>query len=103
MITSPVRLTYEHTVSPGETSYLRALAEGKLIGQRCPACGKVYVPPRGACPVDGVPTRDEVELPDNGTVTTFCVINIPFQGQRYPARTSRPTCCSTAPTSRSCT
>ena len=85
MITTPIRLSYDHTVSPGETSYLRALAEGRLIAQRCPACGKVYLPPRGACPVDGVPTRTEVELPDTGIVTTFCVVNVPFQGQRYPS------------------
>jgi uncharacterized OB-fold protein len=85
MITTPVRLNYDHTVSPGESSYLLALAEGRLIGQRCPACGKVYVPPRGACPVDGVPTRDEVELPGTGIVTTFCVVNVPFHGQRFPS------------------
>ena len=85
MITSPVRLSYDHTVSPGESSYLLALAEGRLIGQRCPVCAKVYVPPRGACPVDGVPTRDEVQLPDTGIVTTFCVVNVPFQGQKYPS------------------
>jgi hypothetical protein len=64
---------------------LRSLKEGKVIGQRCPACGKVYVPPRGACPVDGVPTTTDVELPDVGIVTTFCVVNVPFQGQRVPS------------------
>ena len=85
MITTPVRLRYEHTVSPGETSYLLALAEGRLIGQRCPACGKVYLPPRGACPVDGVPTQEEVELPGTGIVTTFCVVNVPFAGQKFPS------------------
>jgi uncharacterized protein len=82
MITTPVRLRYEHTTSAGESSYLRGLAEGRLLGQRCPACGKVYIPPRGACPADGVPTTDEVELPDIGIVTTFCVVNVPYQGQR---------------------
>jgi uncharacterized OB-fold protein len=82
MITAPVRLCYDHTVSPGESSYLRGLAQGRLIAQRCPACGKVYLPPRGACPVDGVPTTTEVELPDTGTVTTFCIVNVPFRGQR---------------------
>jgi uncharacterized protein len=84
MITTPIRLSYDHTVSPGESSFLRALAEGRLIAQRCPACGKVYLPPRGACPVDGVPTTTEVELPDTGIVTTFCVVNVPFQGQQVP-------------------
>jgi len=85
MITTPVRLRYQHTASAEESRYLRALKEGKVIGQRCPACGKVYVPPRGACPVDGVPTTTDVELPDTGIVTTFCVVNVPFQGQRIPS------------------
>jgi uncharacterized OB-fold protein len=82
MITTPIHLTYDHTASPEESRYLRALAEGRLVGQRCPACGKVYLPPRGACPTDGVPTTEEVELPDRGTVTTFCIVNVPFAGQR---------------------
>ncbi len=82
MITTPVRLNYMHSASPEESLYLRGLAEGKLIGQRCPACGKVYIPPRGACPTDGVPTEDEIELPDRGIVTTFCIVNVPFLGQR---------------------
>jgi len=84
-ITTPITLAYDHTVSPGESAYLLALARGRLIGQRCPACGKVYLPPRGACPTCGVPTRDEVELPDTGIVTTFCIVNVPFHGQRYPS------------------
>jgi len=84
MMTTPVRLHYEHTASPGESEFLRGLASGRLLGQRCPACGKVYIPPRAACPTDGVPTAEEVELPDTGTVTTFCVVNVPFRGQRVP-------------------
>ena len=44
-------------------------------------CEKVYVPPRGACPTDGVPTRDQVELPHNGTVVSFCIVNVAFYGQ----------------------
>jgi uncharacterized OB-fold protein len=84
MVTTPVRLHYEHTASPGESEFLRGLADGRLLGQRCPACGKVYIPPRAACPTDGVPTTGDVELPDTGTVTTFCVVNVPFRGQRVP-------------------
>jgi len=62
--------------------YLRGLAEGRVIGQRCPLCRKVYVPPRGACPTCGVPTAENVELADHGIVTTFCIVNVPFMGQR---------------------
>jgi uncharacterized protein len=82
MITTPVELHYLHSASAEESRYLRGLAEGRLLGQRCPQCRKVYVPPRGACPTDGVPTEEEVELPDRGIVTTFCIVNVPFLGQR---------------------
>ena len=81
---APISLRYTHSASAEESRYLHALADGKIIGQRCPACDKVYVPPRGACPTCGVPTATDVELPDAGTVTTFCVVNVPFQGQRVP-------------------
>jgi len=82
MVTTPVHLSYLHTAGPEESHYLRALTQGRLVGQRCPACGKVYLPPRNSCPVDGVPTAEEVELPDRGMVTTFCIVNVPFMGQR---------------------
>jgi uncharacterized OB-fold protein len=81
-IISPVNLEYVYAASPQESKFFRGLAEGRLLGQRCPKCQKVYVPPRGACPVDGVPTEEEIELPDRGTVTTFCIVNVPFPGQK---------------------
>jgi uncharacterized OB-fold protein len=81
VITTPIRLHYHHTTSAEETRYLLALAQGRLVGQRCPACRKVYVPPR-VCPADGVPPDEVVEVTDHGTVTTFCVVNVPFAGQR---------------------
>ena len=82
MTTAPIQLHYQHTASPGETIYLRGLAEAKLLAQRCPVCGKVYIPARGTCPVDGVPMTDVIELPQTGTVTTFCIVNVPYPGQQ---------------------
>jgi len=82
MLVAPIKLKYEHSASPGESIFLRAIAEGRLLGQRCPACGKVYVPARGICPVDGLALTDVVELPDTGIVTTFCIVNVPYPGQR---------------------
>jgi uncharacterized protein len=82
MTITPVRLHYMHTASPGESFYLRGLAERRLLGQRCDVCGQVYVPPRGTCPADGVPTHQEVELSQSGTVTTFCIVNVGYPGQR---------------------
>jgi uncharacterized protein len=82
MVTTPVSLRVQHSASMQETKYLLGLEQGRLMGQRCPVCRKVYIPPRGACPVDGVPTEEEVELPDRGIVTTFCIVNVPFYGQK---------------------
>jgi uncharacterized OB-fold protein len=82
MIVTPVSLTIQHTASHEESAYLRAIAEGKLLGAKTGEHGKVYFPPHGADPATGLPTTDFVELPDKGTVTTFAIINIPFQGQR---------------------
>ena len=80
-IVTPVRLEYTVTAGATQERFLLGLLEGRIIGQRAPD-GKLYVPPRGACPVSGEPMPDAYEdLPDTGTVTTFCVINIPFEGQ----------------------
>ncbi|HZU78988.1 MAG TPA: Zn-ribbon domain-containing OB-fold protein [Acidimicrobiales bacterium] len=78
---SPIHLDYQFTAGLAQSRFLKGLTEGRFLGQRCPKCGKVYVPPRGSCPTDGVPTTDEVELGNTGTVTTYCVVNVPFQGQ----------------------
>ena len=79
---TPVHLSYDYAASPEESVFGRGLKEGRILAQACPKCHKVYVPPRGACPVDGVPTSDPVELADTGIVTTFCIVNVPFLGQK---------------------
>ena len=80
-IRTPIRLEYDYSAGQATTRFLRGMAEGRIIGQRCPECQKVYAPSRGACPRCGVPTQGEVEVSDKGTVTTFCVVNLPFFGQ----------------------
>jgi uncharacterized OB-fold protein len=81
-VVTPVSLDYKYAASPEESAFYLGLLEGKIVGQRCPACTKVYVPPRSACPVDGVAPDELVELPDTGTLTTFCIVNVPFLGQK---------------------
>ena len=80
VIRTPMRLDYNIQAGADLTKFLTALAEGRIVGRRSPT-GKVYVPPKGCCPVTGLPMLEEVELPDVGTVVTFCIINIPFEGQ----------------------
>ncbi|HEX6467790.1 MAG TPA: OB-fold domain-containing protein [Streptosporangiaceae bacterium] len=73
------RSRVEYKLRPGRAlgRFLEGVAEGRFLGHRCPVCGKVYVPMRGMCPADGVPTTEEVEVAGTGTVTTYAVNNIP--------------------------
>jgi uncharacterized OB-fold protein len=77
----PARLDYQFTAGAATSRFLTGIARKQILGERCPRCRKVYVPPRGSCPTDGVPTTEQVELAHTGTVTTFCVVNVQFYGQ----------------------
>jgi hypothetical protein len=78
-VQTPIRLDYQYTAGRASARFLHGIGEGKILGQRCTQCGKVYVPPRGACPRCGVPTEEEVEVSGKGTVTTFCIVRIPSE------------------------
>jgi uncharacterized OB-fold protein len=78
---SPVRLEYTVTAGVVLSRFLAGVVEGRLLGRRCPVCTKVYVPPKGACPMCGVPCVEELAVSDAGTLTTFCIVNVPFEGQ----------------------
>ncbi|MFJ2918990.1 Zn-ribbon domain-containing OB-fold protein [Streptomyces sp. NPDC087307] len=75
-IVTPARLDYRYTPGRAQSAYLDALSRRRIVGERCPSCHKVYVPPRGACPTCGVATTERVEVGPRGTVTTFCIVNI---------------------------
>jgi uncharacterized OB-fold protein len=82
-VREPISVIYDYSAGPGFTSFLDAIAEGRLVGRRCPSCELVYFPPRqGVCPREGVMLGEEVEVGPLGTVTTFCVVNVPFLGQQ---------------------
>ncbi|MER5733588.1 OB-fold domain-containing protein [Streptomyces sp. NPDC002138] len=75
-IVAEARLDYVYSPGRAQTAYINGLAERRTVGERCPSCHKVYVPPRGACPTCGVATTDRVEVGPAGTVTTYCIVNI---------------------------
>jgi uncharacterized OB-fold protein len=83
-ITVPIRLEYEINAGRAPSKYLRGIAEGKLIGQKAVGSDKVYLPPRGSDPTSGAPTEVEVEVAQDGTVTTFCITNIAGLSESAP-------------------
>jgi hypothetical protein len=44
---APATLRYDYTPGLATTRFLRALKDKRLVGERCPETGKVYIPPRG--------------------------------------------------------
>lgn len=76
----PVKLEYVYSAGQSASRFLRAIAEGKLLGQRCPVDGRVYFPTRGSCPQHGVlMAGDPVELSDRGTIVTYSINRVPSE------------------------
>lgn len=79
-----VTLTYHERLTPNLNRYADELLEGRIIGHKCPSCGRVFVPSKGYCSLCVVPTTDadEVEVPDTGTVTGFTIVTpVNYYGQ----------------------
>ena len=82
-VRQPIGVQYRWSAGPNATSHLQGLIEGRLIGKRCPGCELVYFPPRnGVCPKCARILGADVEVGPRGTVTTFCIVNVPFLGQK---------------------
>lgn len=80
LVTTPAALYYDYTPGIATTRFLRAIEQKRLVGERCPETGKVYIPPRGVSPVSGLPTTEQVELGLDGTMVSYCVVNLDFTG-----------------------
>jgi uncharacterized OB-fold protein len=83
-IKTPMRLEYQYTAGVATSRFLRGIGQGRILGQRCPSCKKVYVPPRGSCPRCAVATEEEVQVSDRGTITTFAIVRVPSENIDVP-------------------
>jgi uncharacterized OB-fold protein len=74
----PASLQYRYNPGGAPTRYLRGLKEKKILGERSPTSGDVYVPSRGMSPTEGLPTSEQVEVGPKGSISSFCVVHIGF-------------------------
>jgi len=88
----PVELT-EHLISleyveppaPHRERFAKGLLEGRFVGQRSPASGKVYFPSKGYDLLERVrmTEADDVEIAPTGTVVSYTVITpVQYYGQK---------------------
>ncbi len=79
-----VSLDFVARTSPVHRRFDQQMREGRIVGQGCPQCSNVYVPPKGFCPICCVvlDESNEVDVKDTGVVTSFTVITpIQYLGQ----------------------
>ena len=84
-----ISLTYHEARHPQRARYAQGLLDGKFIGQRSPASGKVYIPSKGYDPMARVKMTeaDDVELANTGTVVSYTVATpIEYSGQTETER-----------------
>ena len=61
--------------------YNEALAQNRLLGLKCRACGAITVPPKMACRQCGSHETDVTELKGSGKVRTFTTVNVAAEGR----------------------
>lgn len=78
-------ITYRNPVPDATDRATEASKEHRLLGLRCPTCGRVYAGGRGYCPIDAIELGPdcEVDLPHTGTITNYAIVT-PVQ---YPGQT----------------
>ncbi|GBF09011.1 conserved hypothetical protein [Aeropyrum pernix] len=64
---------YMFSAGQAQSRFLQGLREGRILGVKCPRCGRVYVPPRSYCEYCFAPTGEWVEVSGEGEVHTAVV------------------------------
>lgn len=80
-----IGLTIKEPLYPHRQRFAQGLLEGRIIGQRSPKSGKVYVPSNGYDNIERVEMgeADDVEVADRGAVSSFTVITpVQYYGQK---------------------
>ena len=79
-VVSNARMSYSYEPGLALSRFLRALAEHRIEGGRCPSCSAVYVPPHPRCPACRVGPLEPVEVADRGSVVSYTVVHLAFPG-----------------------
>jgi len=80
-ISAGMYLPHDAVAGDCRAAYLRALKDKKILGSRCSASGKVFVPPVMSSPETMASAGEIVVVSDRGSVATFCIVNIPVYGR----------------------
>ncbi|MGV7928320.1 MAG: Zn-ribbon domain-containing OB-fold protein [Spirochaetota bacterium] len=80
---------FDYAVGMHGSKFFTELRDNKkLVGVRCPKCGKVYIPPRGVCGPCFEEMNDFIEVGPGGVIGTYTILRFAFidpeTGQQKP-------------------
>jgi uncharacterized OB-fold protein len=71
-----IKVPYLWNAGATGSRFLTAIRDrGEIWGNRCPACGRVYVPPVKTCGDCFVPTEEWIRVGDTGVLESFTVVH----------------------------
>lgn len=72
ILASSVRLPFRYAAGATASAFLEALRdERRILGARCPSCGRVCCPARSLCPECGGQTDELVEVGPGGVLVSW--------------------------------
>lgn len=78
-VSHTMTLAWRYGTSWYFAEFMRALREERrLLGLRCPVCGRVYLPPRPVCGNCYAEMREWVAVQETGVVRAFTVVHVPI-------------------------
>lgn len=79
IITSDQAQPFNYAVGLHGSKFFQELKENKrIVGIKCPKCGKVYVPPRKVCGACFCENTEIVEVGPKGTIGTYTIVRYAF-------------------------
>ena len=71
----PRVMRYSYSAGPVRSKFLLSLRDQqKILGTRCPGCGRVYVPARSTCPKCFEDMEEWVEVSHEGILETYTIV-----------------------------
>jgi uncharacterized protein len=72
------RQPFKYAVGLHGSKFFQELKERRIVGIKCPECGKVYVPPRKVCGACFTEMREFMEVGPQGTIGAFTILRYAF-------------------------
>lgn len=78
-------IPFEHHAGKTASRYFTAMRDQqKIMGTKCPRCHRVLVPARSFCEQCFIPAEEWVELDNQGTIQTFAINCMKYEGLPDP-------------------